>query len=206
MAAATAAVAIPAVAIPAAAIPAAADLHRRTTVAGPDECEGTLRAEVATSAGRLAVELPALVELARRSRQPVFHAVIARAALAVGDHVLAAELLPPEPSSTAAGNWSSLALDCLRTEVLAGLGRTAELRRCVARLAPHADAIAVYGSIDTLGSVRHFLGCAAEALGDHAAAVEHFTEAVAVNTRVGVIPWRDRARERLARLPHGPAR
>lgn len=183
-----------------AAIPAAADLHRRTTVAGRDECEGTLRAEVATAAGALAAELPALAELARRSRQPIFRAVIARAALAAGERELAAELLPAEPSPTAAGNWASLALECLRTEVLAGLGRADELRRSMTRLTPHADAIAVYGSIDTLGSVHHFLGCAAQSLGDRAAAAAHFTRSVAINARVGVVPWHHRSLERLALL------
>ncbi|MGA4543426.1 ATP-binding protein [Uniformispora flossi] len=183
-----------------AGIPGANRLHRQTTVAGPDECEGTLRAESATAAGTLADELPALADLARRSRQPVFRAVIARAALAAGDHALAAELVPEATDPTVSGTWSSLALDCLRTEVLAGLGRTAELPACIGVLAPHADAIALYGSIDMLGSVRHFLGIATAALGDSAAAAAHFTAAAACNDRIGARLWADRSRARLAAL------
>lgn len=183
-----------------AGIPRANRLHRQTTVAGPDECEGTLRAEAATAAGTLADELPALADLARRSRQPVFRAVIARAALAAGDHTLAAELVPEATDPTGSGTWSSLALDCLRTEVLAGLGRTAELPACVARLAPHAEGIALYGSIDTLGSVRHFLGIAAAALGDTATATAHFAAAAARNDRIGARMWADRSRARLTAL------
>lgn len=183
-----------------AGIPGANRLHRQTTVAGPDECEGTLRAESATAAGTLADELPALADLARRSRQPVFRAVIARAALAAGDHALAAELVPGATDPAASGTWSSLALDCLRTEVLAGLGRTAELPACIALLAPHAEAIALYGSIDTLGSVRHFLGIAAAALGDTATAAAHFTAAAACNDRIGARMWADRSRACLAAL------
>jgi DNA-binding SARP family transcriptional activator len=182
------------------AIPEAARRHRTTTVAGAAECEGTALAEAATATGRLDEALPRLLELAANSNQPVFHAVVARAAMAAGRLDMAAELLPAASAPGAPDNWHSLALDCLRTEVLAALGRTDELRRAVTRLRPHADGIALYGSIDNLGSVHYFLGVAAAACGDTKTAITELRQAVTTNESCRAQSWLTRSQDHLAAL------
>ncbi len=48
------------------------------------------------------------------------------------------------------------------------------------------------------GSARYFLGLLAEALGRDEEALQHFEHAVAINDRIGAVPWSVRSRYRLA--------
>ncbi|WP_436791215.1 BTAD domain-containing putative transcriptional regulator [Yinghuangia sp. YIM S10712] len=181
-------------------LPAAVRRHRATTLVGHAECEGTALAEAATLTGRLDETIPRLVELVDGSTYPVFHAVVARAAMAAGRLDLAAELLPPAPPEGHLGSWQSLAADCLRVEVLAALGHVDDLRRALARIRPHADTIAMFGTIGCYGSVRHFLGVGAAACGQPEAAATEFRHAIEANRAVGARVWLARSEEGLARL------
>ncbi|MDI2124624.1 BTAD domain-containing putative transcriptional regulator [Yinghuangia seranimata] len=181
-------------------LPDAVRTHRATTLVGHSECEGAALAQAAELTGRLHEVLPRLVELVDGSPYPVFHAVVARAALVAGRPELAARLLPPAPPADFAGSWQSLATDCLRAEVLAGLGRLAEMAQAEERIRPYADTIAMYGSIGCFGSAHYYLGVCAEARGDTAAAAEAFTRAADAHRAAGVRSWLSRSETRLAAL------
>ncbi|MGA4545190.1 BTAD domain-containing putative transcriptional regulator [Uniformispora flossi] len=184
----------------AAILPAAVRQHRATTLVGHAECEGNALAQVAELEGNLAGALPQLIELVKGSPYPAFHAQVARAALLSGRPDLAAQHLPPASPPAFAGSWQSLATDCLRVEVLAGLGRIDEVRVAMDRIRPHADGPAVYGSIAYLGSVRYFLGVGAAACGDRAQAIRELGAAVAANAAYGALPWQARSERKLAEL------
>ncbi|NUP32950.1 MAG: AAA family ATPase [Streptomycetaceae bacterium] len=184
----------------AAILPAAVRQHRATTLVGHAECEGNALSQVAELEGNLAGVLPQLIELVKGSPYPAFHAQVARAALLAGRPDLAARHLPPASPPTFAGSWQSLATDCLRVEVLAGLGRIDEVRAAMDRIRPHADGPAVYGSIAYLGSVRYFLGLGAAACGDRAQAIRELGAAVAANAACGALPWQARSERKLAEL------
>ena len=84
-------------------------------------------------------------------------------------------------------NWL-FAVTCL-AEIPAHLGAPGPSRELYDLLAPFADRVAStsYGGVST-GSVEHFLGVLAHALGDHDIAVEHFERSIEKHTNWGARP------------------
>jgi hypothetical protein len=96
-------------------------------------------------------------------------------------------------------DYCSTAGRCLRLLVLSETGTEEEIRRALAPVEDHLGTPVVYGTVDHLGSVDHFVAAAYAALGDpRAEAVAR--GAVARNAELGTLPWLARSEALLARI------
>jgi DNA-binding SARP family transcriptional activator len=141
---------------------------------------------------------PELVTAARHA-SPALRALIAHEVLRRGDARTAVDLLG-EPSPSGASDYSVLTERCLRVAVLAGAGETEGLEEAVARIAPYSGDVVMFGAVEHLGAVDHFLALGAEALGDREAARRHCAAALELLARLGNRPWQRRAEALAKRL------
>jgi hypothetical protein len=141
---------------------------------------------------------PALVEAARGAA-PGLRALIAYDVLRRGDRDTALELLG-EPSPSGASDYSVLTERCLRVAVLAGAGESHGLAEAVAAIAPYSGDVVMFGAVEHLGVVDHFLALGTAALGEKERAVAYCTKALALLERLGNRPWRQRAEALAAEL------
>ncbi|HET7761297.1 MAG TPA: AAA family ATPase, partial [Phycicoccus sp.] len=126
-------------------------------------------------------------------------ALVAWALLRSGERDLAAQVLGPPPPEHAV-DYSIEASLCLRLLVAAGLGRTEEVAGTLRRIDAYTTPLAVYGSVEHLGSFDHFRAVGHRALGDRARALELARAAVATNRACDIRPWLRRSEALLAEL------
>ncbi|MFC7618383.1 LuxR C-terminal-related transcriptional regulator [Actinokineospora soli] len=125
---------------------------------------------------------------------PIVLAHVGEFMMRVGRVDLAADCLdrlrPALPSLPRDGRW--LPVVHSTGELAAGLGDAAVAEHCYDELLPVAGYLLASGSGSVLcrGSVSRPLGTFAAALGRTDAAVRHFTDAIAVEDRVGALPYR----------------
>ena len=176
---------------------AASALHRASGYIAGAELECILAIRGSRGGSPVPDHVLALAEDAN----PGLRAMVAHACLEAGDAPTARRLLG-EPAPPGASEYSVLAGHCLRVLVLAATGTPDEVRSALERIAPYAGQAVVYGTVDHLGSVDHFLACGYAALGpEHRdRAREHARTAVVLTTRLQCQPWTRRAEALLARL------
>jgi predicted ATPase len=89
---------------------------------------------------------------------------------------------------------------CQLAATSAALGARAQCQSLYALLSPHAHCYAADLSFHCAGSVSHFLGLLARALGEPHAAIEHFGHAVEHNQRFGLAACRVASQHELAQM------
>jgi predicted ATPase/class 3 adenylate cyclase len=88
---------------------------------------------------------------------------------------------------------------CVMAEVVAALGEREEIERLTAELEPYADqCIVVAGAVSFFGSVSHYLGLMAQAVGREDDAARYFADALVTHERVGAAAWVQRTRRAMA--------
>jgi tetratricopeptide (TPR) repeat protein len=89
---------------------------------------------------------------------------------------------------------------CQLAAASAALTERAQCESLYALLSPYAHCYAVDVSFHCAGSVRHFLGLLARALGDAPSAIEHWTQAIEHNRRFGLEAHRVSSQYQLAQM------
>ncbi|WP_300015487.1 AAA family ATPase [Pseudonocardia sp.] len=178
---------------------------RRTGDLSAIGVDGAFRSELLDLSGRHAE----MLELAENARllagwMPIFWADMGPRMHAAGEtdtaHHYLDRLRPVLDDLPPDGRWLTIVL---RTgELAARLGDTDTVARCLARTTPFAaDFIAGgSGSVRCDGSVSRVLGVLAAALGRDEEAERRLAEAVAMEDRVGALPYRVLSQVALARL------
>ncbi|WP_232667759.1 ATP-binding protein [Pseudonocardia sp. TRM90224] len=110
------------------------------------------------------------------------------------------EAIPP--ISVAPQPYNRLLVMCVRAAVAAALGDPDGARACHAELHPHAELHATTGAglLISLGSVHHFLGLIAGAVGDVDDAISELSRGIAANEVAGYRPYVANGRYELAGL------
>lgn len=107
--------------------------------------------------------------------------------------------LPPVAELPIDRNW--LATTCILAEVAADLGDHDLARDVRAALLPFEQRLATIGfGVTCWGTVARPLALVSRALGDTAAAIHHYHEAIEISGRVGAHPWLAEAQCELAAL------
>ena len=143
-------------------------------------------------------QLPAeTIDLARLA-SPAARALVAQALVEAGDPVRAVELLG-EPPAAQARDYGVLTARCLRVAVLAAASATG-LEEAVEALENERGRVVLYGTMDELGVVEHFLALGLSALGREAEALDLAAIAVRGNEALSNKPWLRRSQALLAQL------
>jgi DNA-binding SARP family transcriptional activator/anti-anti-sigma regulatory factor len=170
--------------------------HQRSSVVAISDMEPMAALRMAAPGAPVPDEY---VETARQHANPAFRALVAHALAEAGRAGEGADLLGA-PVPDGAWDYSSMYGDCLRVDVFSAAGRTEELRGALARIQPWAHEFAMYGSTDCAGSIDYFVGRGLEGLGDAEGARLAYGRAAAGNRTAGIVPWQQRAEQRLNAL------
>jgi hypothetical protein len=171
----------------------AVELHRRSSIVSHAEIRACTRL-----AALRGTQVPDdLVQLGTGHPYLGIRAGVAHALALTGDHDRALEVLgPPEPLGT---DYTALFGACLTVETLAICGAPDEqVEHAVEQIRPHADQVATYGTVWSMGSTSYFVGSGLLALGRTAEAVAVLERAVAANVASGCVKGEQMARRRLA--------
>jgi len=130
--------------------------------------------------------------------------VRALALLAAGDTARAAQMAGPlaaDGPGALPRNHQFLLGAAFAAELMAGLGAGPSAGQLYEALLPFGGQAVVSGAaVSFRGSVAHYLGLLAAALGRAAEAEDHLGQAAAAHQRLGAVPWALRSRCELARL------
>ncbi|MBC6451442.1 helix-turn-helix transcriptional regulator [Actinokineospora xionganensis] len=168
------------------------------------------RAELRLLQGRAAEKLDAVSELVSLAPMPVVYAQMGRFLLDSGDPdgalALFERLRPSLPDLPRDGRW--LPTVASGAVLAAHLGDADTARRCYEELLPTAQYYQAAGSgtVICVGSVSRPLGRVAAALGWRDEAIRHFENAIAMDDRIGALPFRAEAEVALAEVLVGGGR
>ena len=115
--------------------------------------------------------------------------------LAEGDRAAAATLLStaPPPGERTLFRWRALAAMAFGVEAGWRAGAADVCARAYDDLLPHAgELIVIGGGVSIVGPADLYLGLAAEALGEHDLAAQHFAAALTQSRVLGARPWVER--------------
>ena len=178
----------------------ATEVHGRTSVAGHKEAAGTVGLAIDLPRKEATELLPFALAYVEMTPQPAYRCMVALALAWSGRRDEAAALIRRVPQIPPERDWASLAVACLRTEVLVECGIDDHLQETYEALLPYADRLAMYGSFDCPGSVQYYLGRAASALGKLNEAAVHFEGARTVHEEVRAPLWQARTEWRHAEV------
>jgi tetratricopeptide (TPR) repeat protein len=181
-------------------------LHDQLGFWGGAELYGFNLVLVRREQGRLAEIAPFLDAMLRRSTYPAVAKVRALSALERGDLPQVRALLAGDPIPRARDFiWSTEMALLAEAAAVAGLPCAEEVYDL---LCPASDQVVTMSAYACLGAVSHYLGLLAGSLGRAGDARAHLEDAVALNDRIGAVPWAVRSRFELAALvePTDPER
>lgn len=165
------------------------------------------RVELRLLQGRAAEKLDSVAELVALAPMPLVYAQMGRFLLDAGDPdgalALFERLRPSLPGLARDGRW--LPTVTSGAVLAAHFGDTDNARRCYDELLPMAQYYQAAGSgtVICVGSMSRPLGRVAAALGRRDDAIRHFENAVAMDDRIGALPFRAEAEVGLAELLAG---
>jgi hypothetical protein len=172
------------------------ELHGRLGIWGAAETAAVHLVNIWRQQGRLH-EMATVVEpLLQQGEFPRLNKLLALFALDRGDLDAVAHYLGPDPVPLNR-DFTWLCELCV-TAVEAAAVHHACCRQLYDLLLPFAARVATMdATFACLGSVSYYLGLLAESLGDTEAAVRHLRDGLAMNERIGAVPWIDRTRAAL---------
>lgn len=168
-----------------------AERGRRSGLADTGRLTASLRGRVALIRGQAGAAPEELLAIARRLPGHFYEASAARALAELGrdaEAVLELERVLPATLAGSGPRWLGAVADLA---VVAARSGTPEAARALHdALLPYRGRLVIWGGANTVtGPVDDYLGRLALRLGDHARALSYLDDAIAVEQRIGALPW-----------------
>ena len=174
-------------------------LHQKLGIWGAHETYALHMVLIWREQNRLRAVEPLVEPLLAQSIHPSARKMLAIFAMERGAVGEIARLLAPDPVPRSR-DFTWLSDMCVTAEMAAAAGLTCCTELYETLLAFDGRVVTMDGTFVCLGAVAHYLGLLARSLGRPERAVQHFDDAIALNDRIGAVPWSRRSRAARSRF------